>query len=128
MPHVELVESQETEDTICEIDAFAVRQVFRNIFENSLAACPNSLEINALYEDCEVSGIPALRIVVRDNGPGLSDEQKNMVFVPFYTTKQRGLGLGLTIARQIVEAHGGEIYLSNGPGTAVVVVFKRAIP
>jgi two-component system sensor kinase FixL len=128
MPHVGLVESQETDDTTCEIDAFAVRQVFRNIFENSLAACQNSPEINASYEDCEVSGIAALRIVIRDNGPGLSDEQKSMVFVPFYTTKQRGLGLGLTIARQIVEAHGGEIYLANGPGTAVVVVFKRAIP
>ncbi len=128
MPHVELVESQIADDTTCEIDSFAVRQVFRNIFENSLAACPNSPEIRASYEEGELSGMPALRIVIRDNGPGLSNEQKNMVFVPFYTTKQRGLGLGLTIARQIVEAHGGEIYLADGPGTAVVVVFRRAIP
>jgi signal transduction histidine kinase len=126
-PQVELVENHLTEDTTCEIDAFAVRQVFRNIFENSLAACSSSPEIKASYEEGEISGAPALRVVIRDNGPGLTDEQRNMVFVPFYTTKQRGLGLGLTIARQIVEAHGGDISLADGPGTAVVVAFRRAI-
>jgi hypothetical protein len=128
VPDVELVETQVAEDTSCEIDAFAVRQVFRNIFENSLAACSSTLEIKTSYAEAEILGAPALRIVIRDNGPGLTEEQRNMVFVPFYTTKQRGLGLGLTIARQIVEAHGGEIYLADGPGTAVVVVFKRTIP
>ncbi len=128
VPEVELIETQVAEDTCCEIDAFAVRQVFRNIFENSLAACSSALEIKTSYAEAEILGSPALRIVVRDNGPGLTEEQRNMVFVPFYTTKQRGLGLGLTIARQIVEAHGGEIYLADGPGTAVVVVFKRTIP
>ncbi|HET6324285.1 MAG TPA: ATP-binding protein [Planctomycetaceae bacterium] len=128
MPHVELVETQIADDTTCEIDAFAVRQVFRNIFENSLAACACAPEIKTSYVEAEILGVPALRIVVRDNGPGLSEEQRNMVFVPFYTTKQRGLGLGLTIARQIVEAHGGEIYLADGPGTAVAVVFKRNVP
>lgn len=128
VPPVELLETQITDDTTCEIDAFAVRQVFRNIFENALAACSISPEISASYEDDEISGVPALRIVIRDNGPGFSDEQKHMVFVPFYTTKQRGLGLGLTIARQIVESHGGEIDLADGPGAAVVVVFRRAIP
>jgi two-component system sensor kinase FixL len=128
MPSVELVETQIADDTSCEIDAFAVRQVFRNIFENSLAACSSAPEINTSYADAEILGMPALRIIIRDNGPGLSEEQRNMVFVPFYTTKQRGLGLGLTIARQIVEAHGGEIYLTDGPGTAVVVAFRRTIP
>ncbi len=128
VPHTELLEMQLADDTSCEIDAFAVRQVFRNIFENSLAACPDGPEIKALYEEAEISGSPALRIVIRDRGPGLADEHKSMVFVPFFTTKPRGLGLGLTIARQIVEAHGGEIFFGDGPGAAVVVVLKRAIP
>jgi PAS domain S-box-containing protein len=128
VPDVELVETQSTIDTTCEIDSFAARQVFRNIFENALAACSSPPEITASYEDSEILGMPALEVVVRDNGPGLSDEQKNMVFAPFYTTKQKGLGLGLTIARQIVEAHGGAISLGDGPGTAVIVAFRRAIP
>jgi two-component system, LuxR family, sensor kinase FixL len=126
-PHVELSETQVAVDTTCEIDAFAVRQVFRNIFENSLAACATAPQVSALYEESEVLKTAALRIVIRDNGPGLSEEQRNMIFVPFYTTKQRGLGLGLTIARQIVEAHGGEIDLADGPGTGIVVVLRRAI-
>jgi PAS domain S-box-containing protein len=128
LPQVELLETQLADDTTCEIDAFAARQVFRNIFENSLAACPNGPEINASYEEAEILGDPALRIVIRDHGPGLTEEQKHMAFVPFFTTKQRGLGLGLTIAKQIVEAHGGEIYLGDGPGTSVVIVLRRAVP
>jgi hypothetical protein len=127
LPRVELVETGVAVDTACEIDAFAVRQVFRNIFENSLAACLQAAEITASYEETEIAAMPALKIVIRDNGPGLSEEQRYMAFVPFYTTKQHGLGLGLTIAKQIVEAHGGEIYLADGPGMALVVVLRRAI-
>ncbi len=50
-----------------------------------------------------------LRIVVRDNGPGLSEEQKAKVFNAFYTTKTSGTGLGMAIVKRIIDAHGGTI-------------------
>ena len=52
---------------------------------------------------------PAIEVRVRDNGPGLAPEARQSVFEPFFTTKTKGTGLGMAIARQIVEAHGGQI-------------------
>ena len=66
----------------------------------------------------ELDGQPALRVLVRDNGPGLDPQQRQKVFDPFFTTKAKGTGLGMAIARRIVEAHGGQIAVGNGDGTA----------
>ena len=55
-------------------------------------------------------------IVVADTGPGIPPERLARVFDPYFTTKGNGLGLGLTIARRIVEAHGGSIEVESGPG------------
>ena len=61
-----------------------------------------------------------LVIGILDNGPGLNGEQKVRIFEPFYTTKSRGTGLGMAIARRIMQAHGGEIALGNPPlGTEI---------
>ncbi len=59
-----------------------------------------------------------MRINVRDKGPGLNAEQARRAFDPFYTTKAKGTGLGLPIARRIVEAHGGRVAVGEaaGPG------------
>ena len=62
-----------------------------------------------------LEGQPALRVAVRDNGPGLGAEQRKRIFEPFYTTTTKGTGLGMAIAKRIVEAHGGRIAV--GPGT-----------
>lgn len=62
-------------------------------------------------------------LTIEDNGPGLMNPSN--VFVPFYTTKPRGSGIGLVLSRQICEAHGGRLELSNrvpGPGCAVKVI------
>lgn len=63
-------------------------------------------------------------ISVRDNGPGIDAETLTQVFVPFFTTKRDGSGIGLSLCRQIMTAHGGEIaVVSDGDGTIVSLVF-----
>lgn len=93
----------------CHLDAFRMGQVFRNLFENSLAACGDSPSIQV---HCE-NGDGTLKVAVRDNGQGLSAEQRENVFQPFFTTKATGTGLGMAIVKRIVEAHGGEIRVGN---------------
>jgi signal transduction histidine kinase len=56
------------------------------------------------------------RIEVLDRGAGMSDEVLRNALLPFYSTKPAGAGLGLTICREVVEAHGGRIALANRPG------------
>jgi signal transduction histidine kinase len=93
----------------CHIDAFRFGQVFRNLFENSLAACQGTPTIQV---HCQ-NGNGTLKIAIKDNGPGLSAEQRRSVFQPFYTTKAKGTGLGLAIVKRIVEAHGGDIVVAD---------------
>ena len=100
----------------CTFDLFRLQQVFRNIMENSLAACRDPVEITVSCSEASLKGRPAIRIAVRDNGPGLSAEQRQRIFEPFFTTKTKGTGLGMAIAARIVEAHGGRMIV--GPGTA----------
>lgn len=53
---------------------------------------------------------------VVDNGAGIPDEVKDNIFIPFYTTKEKGTGVGLSYSRQIIQAHGGKILCSSAPG------------
>jgi signal transduction histidine kinase len=65
-------------------------------------------------------------VSVEDTGPGLPPESLDRVFEAFYTTKAKGLGMGLSISRSIVEAHGGRLWVSvnNGPG----LTFQFVVP
>ncbi|HQU41906.1 MAG: hypothetical protein B7Z73_04975 [Planctomycetia bacterium 21-64-5] len=112
----------------CDFDAFRIGQVFRNLFENSLAACPTPAVVSVRYESGEIDGRSAVRVTVRDNGPGLNDEQKLRIFEPFYTTKHKGTGLGMAIAKRIMEAHQGDISLGNGDagGAEFVLTLPRS--
>lgn len=121
---VEFVESGETEECKCSIDRFRIGQVFRNLFENSLAACTDPARIDINVSECPVGDQSGCRVAIRDNGPGLDADQARRVFEPFFTTKAKGTGLGMAIAKRIVEAHGGTIELSAGtqPGAEFVIV------
>ncbi len=113
-------------DLTCEADAFRVGQVFRNVFDNALAACPGSARVSVSCAEAERGGRPALVITVRDNGPGLTDEQRRRIFDPFYTTKTQGTGLGMAIARRVMEAHGGDIGVgAGGPGAEIILTLPR---
>jgi signal transduction histidine kinase len=114
-------------DLRCEVDRFGIEQVFRNIFENSLAACRDPVEIEVRYREQKLSANPALEISASDNGPGLDPEQREKIFEPFYTTKTKGTGLGMAIAKRIVEAHGGaiEVGSTRRQGAEIVVTLPR---
>ena len=79
--------------------------------ENSLAACGDPVRIEVSVQESELNGVPAVCVDVRDNGPGLNEEQRQRMFEAFFTTKSRGSGLGMAIARRIIEAHQGTIVL-----------------
>ena len=65
-----------------------------------------------------------LQISVRDQGTGLPDGVEKRVFEPFFSTKTSGMGMGLAIARSIVEQHGGSITASNAPAGGVLVTIS----
>jgi signal transduction histidine kinase len=63
-------------------------------------------------------------IAVADNGPGIAAEQREKIFVPFFTTKRQGSGVGLTLVRQIATAHGATVDVSQTPGGGATVSLR----
>lgn len=114
-------------DLCCSIDALRMGQVFRNLLENALTACKDPVRIEIHCDGAEIEGRPSVRVVFRDNGPGLGPEQRLRIFEPFYTTKSKGTGLGMAITRRIVEAHGGRIAVGDGArsGAELILTLPR---
>ncbi len=123
----ELVEEIATGDLACVVDAFRLTQVFRNLLDNAIAAGKAPVIVTIRAEDDILDRHPAIRLTVRDNGPGLDPEAARRVFDPFYTTKAKGTGLGLAITRRIIEAHQGKISVaaSESPGATFQIVLPR---
>jgi PAS domain S-box-containing protein len=113
-------------DLHCAVDQFRLEQLFRNILENSLAACRDPVRIEVRCSKAQIDEQAAVRLAVRDNGPGLNAEQKRRIFDPFFTTKTKGTGLGMAIAKRIVEAHGG--WIAVGPGSGVGAEILVTLP
>jgi signal transduction histidine kinase len=66
-------------------------------------------------------------VSVSDAGPGIPAEKLKNVFEPFFTTKPQGMGMGLSIARSIVEAHGGELWAENKPSGGAIFHVRLAL-
>lgn len=113
-------------DWECRVDHFRLVQVFRNLLENSLAACKDPVEIYLNCAPTHEGETEWVRIVLRDNGPGLNAEQRRRIFEPFFTTKTQGTGLGMAIAQRIVEAHGGRISVGDHqPGAEIIITLPH---
>lgn len=92
-----------------------------------LPRCPLTAELLGVIRGesrLSVSRMPAGIVTVTDYGCGIRDEDRERLFVPFFTTKENGIGLGLVTARKIIEAHHGELWLVSraGGGTSVGMV------
>jgi signal transduction histidine kinase len=69
----------------------------------------------------------AIQVGVKDNGPGLDEEQQQKILTPFYTTKTDGMGMGLSISRSLIEAHEGTLRFNSKPGKGSTFYFTLPI-
>lgn len=112
-------------DFTVNIDEQMFMQVIINLVKNASEALANSQTKNPFVE------VSALRlssgeteITVKDNGPGIPESIRNEIFVPFFTTKETGSGIGLSYSQQVLRAHGGSISCqAGGDGTVMRLVF-----
>lgn len=98
-------------------DGGQIRQVIYNLMFNALDVLPNggTIRVRVGSEAGGEGRPPSIVIAVEDSGPGLPPGLEDQIFDPFISTKDAGLGLGLSISRRIVETHGGSIEAKNGP-------------
>jgi PAS domain S-box-containing protein len=105
-------------------DPEQLRLVLQNVLMNAAQAMAGHGAIEIALS-CEPG---ACRIAIRDHGPGMTPEVMEKAFDAFFTTKHRGTGLGLPIARRVVEAHGGHIGISPAAGGGTVVAIEFGTP
>ncbi len=107
-----------------DLDGEQFRRVLINIFDNAIQAMTNKGRINVSLN----FDVPFNRafIEIADNGPGIRDDDKEKLFLPYFSTKKNGTGLGLAIANRIIKEHGGYIrVMDNVPNGTI---FKVEIP
>ncbi|HXJ21394.1 MAG TPA: HAMP domain-containing sensor histidine kinase [Polyangia bacterium] len=104
-------------------DAGQLRRVLLNLARNAVAAAKDGhVALAARQLDGRV------RVAVRDDGPGVPPELKEQIFTAFFTTREKGTGLGLAFVREIVHDHGGEVNVQEADGGGSVFSFELPAP
>jgi two-component system sensor histidine kinase PilS (NtrC family) len=111
---------------LVEGDSGRLKQVFWNLLKNAAQAMPDGGAVTVRLARAYVGGVPHVQVTVADTGVGISSEEIDKIFEPFYTTKDRGTGLGLATCYRIVQDHHGQIHVESqrGAGTA----FRLQLP
>jgi signal transduction histidine kinase len=112
-------------------DPVQIQQVLLNLLTNAISAATANGEVMTpkITVWTSDSTPPYVELGVHDSGKGISEADLGRIFDPFFTTKPDGLGMGLTISRAIVEAHGGRVMVENDPaGGAIFRVHVRTEP
>jgi PAS domain S-box-containing protein len=107
-----------------------LRQVFLNLLINAQQAIPGEGKISILTATPEQSLQPSILIQISDSGVGISEDDLNRVFEPFFSTGKKGTGLGLWVTHDIVRQHGGRIEVSSekGHGTVFSIILQVESP
>lgn len=106
-------------------DKVQVQQVALNLIRNAVEAM-DGCETRDLVVGAKTAPDDMVEVFVSDTGPGLSPEVAEQLFQPFFTTKSQGMGVGLSISRTIIEAHGGRIWAEANPKGGTI--FRFTLP
>lgn len=111
--HIHFSYGWDSEYLTIQADEEMIEQVLINLIKNALEACQGtphaSVSLQGRYAD------DAVTIEVADNGPGIIKEALDKIFVPFFTTKKSGSGIGLSLSRQIMQMHNGSLSVTSSP-------------
>lgn len=103
------------DDLVIDADRDLLTQVLINLMRNGAEAAAESQTVIAIDLSIVARRGALVQIDVTDNGPGIPEALQHDIFLPFFTTKPKGTGVGLSLARQIVLAHGGSIEAGDAP-------------
>lgn len=109
-----------------ELDPLQIRQAIGNLLSNAIHFSPQKAKIFIDWQEQQSDVL----LTLRDEGPGLSSEDLQKLFKPFYTRRPEGTGLGLAIAQKIVLDHGGKLHARNAPikGAEFAIALPRLMP
>ena len=112
---------EKSEDILLYADENQISQILVNLIKNALQADADTITISA-----EIDSHECVIIDVTNNGAPISEESQKEIFIPFFTTKQEGTGIGLSLSRQIMQLHNGTIHLSHSDkdSTTFTLIFK----
>ena len=100
-------------------DENLITQVIINLLKNAIEANENNPE-GKITISCTTDSGHRAKICVADNGPGISEDKIEEIFVPFFTTRKEGTGIGLSISKQIMRIHGGNLIVRSRPGKETI--------
>ena len=109
-------------------DQIQLEQVFVNLLSNAIEAIESTSQRSGEIKLCvEIKPGQMIEVCVEDNGPGMPSQVVDRLFDPFVTTKPEGMGMGLSITRSIVEAHGGQFWINTDVSSGVSFHFTLPI-
>jgi two-component system sensor kinase FixL len=112
-------------DTEVEVDVIQIQQVLVNLLRNAVDAL-DSVGKDDVRRLSVITTADAdfVEIAVADNGPGIAPQLAGHLFEPFITTKAKGMGMGLSVCRRLIEAHGGTIHAESDPATGATFIVR----
>jgi signal transduction histidine kinase len=115
------------EDVTAECDGQKLKQALVNLIQNAIESSPTGAQVRVTAQR---KGENEVILQVLDAGPGIDPQQRDLLFRPGFTTKEKGTGIGLVVARSVVQQHGGTLVLENrtGGGCAATITLPAKAP
>jgi len=109
------------------VDGEQLQQVFLNLALNALQAMGSEGTLTIATRVEQERGAHTMVVTFSDTGPGIPEDQRELIFEPLYTTRTDGTGLGLSTSRRIIERHGGNLTVVSRPGHGASFVIRLPV-